>query len=765
VADSAKSDDVTPDTSVPSAPLESILCTEELQRRPSRPPDYEKENCALVKLVSALADSPTTILQVLAETILDITQCDSAGLSLLTKDGKTPDVRGKRFYWPAIAGMWNPHAGGGTPRNFGPCGDVLDQTRTLLFTHFERRYPYLQPVIPAAEECLLVPFYVGGEAVGTIWAIMHSDRHKFDAEDDRVMASLGKFASSAYQALTHIEDLKFQVSEREKAEAEVRELARGLEAKVRRLVEANVVGIVMWKLEGEITGANEAFLRMVQYDREDLACGRMRWTDLTPAEWRGHNERAVADLKATGIFQPFEKEYFRKDGSRVPVLLGGALFVRSGNEGVAFVLDLSEQKRAERALRRSETFLAEGQHLGQIGSFSWRVATDEITWSAQLYRIYELEIGVPVTLELIRTRVHPEDVSLIEKMKMVDQARDGGKDFEWQYRLLMPDRSIKYLHAVARATRDEDGQLEYIAAVQDVTARRQTEEARDKARSELAHAARVMSLGTLAASITHEINQPLSGMITNAGTCLRMLAADPPNVKGARETALRTIRDGNRMSEVITRLRALYSKKDPLPESVHLNEATREVIALSLSELQRSRVILRLELADELPLVVGDRVQLQQVILNLVLNASDAMSRVDDRPRELLIRTEREDDCTRLTVQDVGVGIEPGGVEKLFEPFYTTKSGGMGIGLSISRSIVESHHGRLWAASNDGPGATFSFSIPSRSEGLTRPESIPDTKAIYGAKTSDLDRGEFTPDNLLASLLGSPAVATALRGR
>ena len=224
--------------------------------------------------------------------------------------------------------MWNPHVGGGTPRNFGPCGDVLDQNRTLLFRHFERRYPYLMPVNPAAEECLLVPFYVAGEAVGTIWAIMHSDRRKFDAEDDRVMASLGKFASSAYQALMHIEDLKFQVSEREKAEAEVRELARGLEAKIRRLVEANVVGIVMWNLEGAITGANEAFLRMVQYDREDLASGRVRWTDLTPAEWRGQDERAIADLKATGIFQPFEKEYFRKDGSRVPVLLGGALFER-----------------------------------------------------------------------------------------------------------------------------------------------------------------------------------------------------------------------------------------------------------------------------------------------------------------------------------------------------------------------------------------------------------------------------------------------------
>jgi len=720
VADSAKSHDVPLDSSVPTASLESILCTEELQRRPSRLPDYEKENQALVKLVSALADSPTTIFRTLAETIQDITQCDSAGLSLLTRDGKTPHVDGKRFYWPAIAGMWSPHVGGGTPRNFGPCGDVLDQNRALLFTHFERRYPYLMPVNPAAEECLLVPFYVDGKAVGTIWGIMHSDRRKFEAEDDRVMASLGKFASSAYQALAHIEDLKFQVSERKKAEAEVRELARGLEAKIRHLVEANVVGIVMWNLEGAITGANEAFLRMVQYDREDLSSGRVRWTDLTPAEWRGHYERAVADLKATGIFQPFEKEYFRKDGSRVPVLLGGALLEGDGNEGVAFVLDLSEQKRAERALRRSEAFLAEGQHFGQIGSFSWRVATDEITWSAELYRIYELEIGVPVTLELIRSRVHPEDVSLIEKMKMVDQARQGGHDFEWQYRLMMPDHSIKYMHAVAHATRDQDGQLEYIASVQDVTARRLTEEARDQARSELAHVTRVMSVGTLTASIAHELNQPLSGIMTNASTCLRMLAADPPNVDGARETARRTIRDGNRASEVVTRLRALFRKKETTNESVDLNDATREVLALSSSELQRNRVILKQELTDDLPAVTGDRVQLQQVILNLLRNASDAMSGVDGRPRQLLIRTEEgEDDQVRLTVKDAGVGFAYQAADRLFESFYTTKNDGMGIGLSVSRSIIESHHGRLWAMPNNGPGVTFSFSIPCRPEGLT----------------------------------------------
>ena len=490
------------------------------------------------------------------------------------------------------------------PHAICPCGDVLDKNRTLLFRHFERRYPYLIPVSPAAEECLLVPFYVGGQAVGTIWGIMHTDRRKFDAEDDRIMASIGKFASSAYQALAHIEDLEIQVAEREKAEAEIRQLATGLETKIRRLVEANVVGIVMFTLEGAITGANDAFLQMLQYTQEDLAAGNVRWTDLTPTEWRSSDEGPIAELKETGIFRPFEKEYIRKDGSRVPVLLGGTLFESGGKEGVAFILDLSEQKRAESALRRSQAFLAEGQRLGQTGSYSWRVATGEITWSEQLYRIYELEVGMPVTLELIRTRVDPDDLTLYEKM--VEEAPRGGKDFEWQYRLVMPDHSIKYLQAVARASRDRDGQLEYIAAIQDVTARRVSEEARDKARSELAHVARAMSLGTLAASIAHEINQPLSGIITNASTCQRMLAATPPNVEGALETARRTIRDASRASEAITRLRALFNRKETATESVDLNEATREVIALSLSGLQRSGVLVRAELADDLPPVTGD---------------------------------------------------------------------------------------------------------------------------------------------------------------
>jgi len=370
-----------------------------------------------------------------------------------------------------------------------------------------------------------------------------------------------------------------------------------------------------------------------------------------------------------------------------------------------------ERHMKEKELRRSEAFLAEGQRLSRTGSFSWRVATGEITWSEELYRIFEFDRDVPVTLELIGSRVHPEDIPLLNDM--IDRARGTGSDFEYEHRLQMSNHSVKYLHMVGHGTRDRDGRLVYIGAAQDVTERRQSEETLGKVRSELAHVARVTSLGALTASIAHEVNQPLSGIVTNASTCLRMLAADPPNVDGARETARRTIRDGNRASDVITRLRALFSKKETTIESLDLNEAIREVIALSLSDLQRNRVILRTELADDLPLVTGDRVQLQQVVLNLLRNASDAMSAVDDRPRHMVITTEREEgDRVRLTVQDAGVGLDPQAMDRLFEAFYTTKNEGMGMGLSVSRSIIERHHGRLWAAPNDGPGATFSFVIP-----------------------------------------------------
>jgi signal transduction histidine kinase len=371
-----------------------------------------------------------------------------------------------------------------------------------------------------------------------------------------------------------------------------------------------------------------------------------------------------------------------------------------------------ERAQGDAALKRSEAFLLEAQRLSSTGSFSWRVATDELAWSDQLYRIFEFERSAPVTFARIDARVHPEDVALLRENR--ERARRHGLDIEQEYRLLMNDQSVKHLHMVARATLGRDGWLEYIGAVQDVTQRRMAEEALSKARSELSRVARVMSLGALTASIAHEVNQPLSAILTNAGTCLRMLAADPPDVGGAREIARRTLRDGRRAAEVITRLRALFDRKEPKVELVDLNEATREVIALSMGDLQRNRIFLRTELADDLPLVNGDRVQLQQVVLNLLTNASDAMAGVENRSRQLLVKTELEGgwDQVRLSVTDAGAGMEAPAMARLFEPFCSTKPHGMGIGLFVCRSIIENHDGCLQVAANQGPGVTFSFWLP-----------------------------------------------------
>ena len=427
-------------------------------------------------------------------------------------------------------------------------------------------------------------------------------------------------------------------------------------------------------------------------------------------------------LAGNDAFQPVEMDDVpTSQGERTLVLDARLLSFPGHSERRALVTfqDITARKRAEAAkdlrseedLRRSEAFLAEGQRLSLTGSFSWKVATDEITWSEQLYRIFEFDPGTPVTIDRINGRIHPEDVPMMNER--IERARAGGADFEYQHRLMMPGGSIKYVTAIAHGSLDAEGRLEYIGAVRDVTRRRSSEDALGRARSELAQVARVTSLGMLTASIAHEVNQPLSGIITNASACLRMLATDPPNVDGARETARRTIRDGNRASDVITRLRALFNKKDPVIESLDLNDAAREVVALTLRRLQRNKLTLRLDLTHDVPRVPADRIQMQQVILNLLLNASDAMSTVDDRPRELLIRTDLDEhDQVRLAVQDSGVGFDSHRAETLFDAFYTTKSDGMGVGLSVSRSIIESHGGHIWATLNDGPGATFWFSIP-----------------------------------------------------
>ena len=359
------------------------------------------------------------------------------------------------------------------------------------------------------------------------------------------------------------------------------------ESKIRRLVDANVIGIFIWDLEGRILEANEAFLNMVQYSRDDLLSGHVRWTDLTPPEWRESDQKSVEELKATGRVQPYEKEYFRKDGTLLPVMIGAAIFEGRSNEGVAFVLDLTELKRLEQERERLRQELAHFAHLN-----------------------------------------------------------------------------------------------------------------------------RVSTMGELTASLAHEINQPLAAIVTNAQVCLRWLMRDVPNLEEVREAAELIARDGKRASDVISRIRALVRKTGSGKAQLDINQAIEEVVHLTEDEALRKGVVLRTELAGDLPFLLGDRVQLQQVLLNLIINGVEAMSSVADGRRDLLVYSRlHESNQVLVGVQDSGVGIEPENLKKIFDPFYTTKSQGMGMGLAISRSIVENHGGKLWASRNDGRGATFQFTL------------------------------------------------------
>jgi PAS domain S-box-containing protein len=364
------------------------------------------------------------------------------------------------------------------------------------------------------------------------------------------------------------------------------------EAKVRRLVDSNIIGICIWDFEGRIVEANEAFLRIVGHSRDDLVSGRLHWTALTPNEWSGADERALAELRATGSCKAFEKEYLRNDGTRVPVLVGAATFGRGRDQGVAFVLDLTERKEAEENLRESER----------------------------------------------------------------------------RYR---------------------------------------------EAQAELAHVTRVTMLGELTASIAHEVNQPLTGVVANAEACLGWLDRETPNLDEARRSVEWVIEDGNRAGEVIRRVRALATKTHAQKAPLDINDVVGEAIPLLQRELLNHQVSLQMELASALPVVLADRVQLQQVIINLAINGIEAMQPVTNQPRELVIQSHQDEaHQVQVTVKDCGVGISAENADRLFNAFFTTKSSGMGMGLSICRSIIAAHGGRLWAAPNLPHGAIFHFTLP-----------------------------------------------------
>jgi len=428
----------------------------------------------------------------------------------------------------------------------------------------------------------------------------------------------------------------------------------------------------------------------------------VKWSAIRASGMRGGLEARLRRFDGEYRWFLFEAEPVRDEVGNIVKWYGSAT-------------DIEDRRHTEEELRRSEAKLAEAQRVSRTGSFVWNVSTGERFGSREFFRILGYDQPRSVTFEMVLQRAHPEDRARVERT--IERSARDGKDLDYEHRLLMPDGSVKYVHVVAHAVRDQADQLEFIGAVVDVTAAKQAEERLHKAQAELAHVTRVTTLGELTASIAHEVNQPLAALVANAEAGLRWLDRETPDLAAVRRSVEWVINDGLRASEVIRRVRALAKKAEIENVPLGINSVIGEVVALVHRELSTHRVSLRTKLAPNLPTILGDRVQLQQVIINLVMNGIEAMLQVMDRPRELVIRTGQEDtQHVLVSIKDCGVGISAEDANRLFNAFFTTKSGGMGMGLAICRSIVEAHGGHLLACRNEGPGATFQFTLPSHQE-------------------------------------------------
>src|SRR5262245_55314383 len=657
------------------------------------------------------------------------------------------------------------------------------------------------------------------------------------------------------------------------------------EGKIRRLVDANIIGIFIADRQGRILEANDAFLRIVGYDREDLVSGRVRWTELSPPEWRERDVLSQAELNSTGIVQPFEKEYFRKDGSRVPVLVGAALFKEGGDEGLAFVLDLTERKRAEdrlrvqhtvaqvlaeaatieevtprilramgeclgwdvgalwrvdrkaetlrcvelwhkesieipeferadwqftfnpgvglpgrvwsslkpayipdvvldknlprgpiaereglhaaigfpillgsevlgvieffsreikqpdqelldmvatigsqigqfierkraeEALMRSKDYLAEAQKLTHTGSWAWDPRTEQVLYcSEEMFHIYGLDprSSLP-SRENFRLQIHPEDREWVKER--FEESLRTKIDSYAEYRVLLLDGTVRHISASGHPVLNEDGELiQFVGTAVDVTKRKQAEESLRESEANLAHMNRVSTMGEFAASLAHEILHPIATARNNARAGMRFLEMNPSNLDEAREAFGCVVRDADRARDIVGRMRDHMKKAPPRKERFDLNAAINEVLVLAQSVIHMNGVSVQTRLADELLPVLGDRIQLQQVLLNLILNAAEAMSSVEEGARELLISTEQDQNQALVAVRDSGPGIDAQHLDRVFDAFYTTKSSGTGMGLSICRSIIDAHGGKLWAEANEPRGAVFQFTLPTAQE-------------------------------------------------
>jgi PAS domain S-box-containing protein len=537
------------------------------------------------------------------------------------------------------------------------------------------------------------------------------EKEFFRKDGSRVPVLIGGalFEEGGNEGVAFVLDL----TERKRAEEALRER----EAKIRRLVDSNIIGIFVWDFDGRILEANDEFLRMVSYDREDLVSGRIRWADLTPPDWRDRNNARIEQQKSSGRFEPFEKEFTRKDGSRVPVLIGGATFEEGGNQGVAFVLDLTERKRAEEALRESEHKLR--QIIETVPSHLWSANPDfEPTRLNQRLLDYFGMRPDDFKHGGWRAFLHPDD--LAETAKAISHAVQTGTYFQVVHRLRRADGEFRWHDARGEPMRDRQGNIiQWYGLSFDIDEAKKAEDRLRRseaylaeAQLELAHANRVATVGQLTASITHEVNQPITAAVTYALAARRWLGAQPPNFHEVDEALSLIVKEGNRAGEVVGRIRALIKKAPARKDAVAINDAILEVVALTRTEATNNGVSVRTQLAEGLPRLQGDRVQLQQVLLNLIINAIEAMREVCEEERELLISTRHEPDGVSVEVRDSGPGFAPAALERVFEAFYTTKPGGLGLGLSICRSIIEAHNGRLWASPNVPRGAILGFIAP-----------------------------------------------------
>jgi len=482
-------------------------------------------------------------------------------------------------------------------------------------------------------------------------------------------------------------------------------------ARLGSIVASSEDAIISKGLDGRITSWNAGATRIFGYQATEIIGQPI--TRIIPPELHAEEPEILTRLRRGERIESYETVRVAKDGRRIDMAVTvSPMFDKSGNlVGASKVgRDTTERQRRIEELRRSEAYLAEAQRISHTGSFGWNVATGEIAWSEETFRIFECDGALKPTMDLMLTRVHPDDRARVRQF--LEHVSVNGEVLDFEHRLLMPGGSIKHLHVVAHAVKDASDKLEFVGAVMDITAIRRAEEELNQVRAELARVARVTTLGELTAAIAHEVNQPLTGLASSGNACLHWLSGETPNLQAARNSVERMINASNRAGEVISRIRAMVQKSSTSRDWLKINDTIFEVIALIRSEIQGNSILLRTELSNDVPLIYGDRIQLQQVILNLLMNAIEAMSAIGEH-RELLVRSVKDDSNGVLVeVRDSGPGLDQTTLDRLFEAFYTTKTHGMGMGLAISRTIIATHGGRLWATPDSPRGAIFRFTLP-----------------------------------------------------